>query len=451
MKKEEEKMKGKKLKIFLSVIFITFALMVSLTLTQEGTTIIVPGDYPTIQEAIYAAGDGDTVYVSAGTYSLSTNGEVFPIYMKNGVSLVGEGADVCTLDAEQTSKVIVCNYISDTSTKIEGFTITNGSGELGGGIFCLLSSPTITNNVITGNSADKGSGIYCIFISSPIIINNVIAGNSASKEGGGIYCEFLSSPTITNDNITGNGASEGGAGIFSLFSYPTITNNIITGNITNSGGGGIHSDFLPASSITYNDVWGNFPLDYWGCVAGTGCISEDPLVADPILIDYNLRASSPCIDVGDNDASGLPEYDFEGNPRIGDGDGDGLAVVDMGAFEYQRVTEAIIDIDPDTLNLGSKGTWITAYIELSAGYNVADIDVSTLLLNDSVQAESRPASIGDDDNDEIIDLMVKFDRAAVEALLKVGDNVEITVSGSLTDGTKLVGSDIIRVISKGKK
>jgi len=444
-------MNGKKPKILLSVIFITFAFMVSMTSTAEDSVIIVPSDYPTIQQAIDAATYGHTVYVSAGTYSLSTNGEIFPIIMRNGVSLVGEGADVCILDAGQTSKVIVCNYISDTSTKIEGFTITNGSGSLGGGIYCLFSSPTITNNVITGNSAYKGGGIYCIFFSSPIMFNNVITGNSASWEGGGIYCEFLSSPTITNDTMVGNSASFGGGGIYSLFSYPTITNNIITGNITNSGGGGIHSDFLPASSITYNAVWENIPQDYWGCVAGIGCISEDPLLVDPILIDYNLRAGSPCIDVGDNDASGLPEFDFEGNPRIGDGDGDGLAVVDMGAFEYQRVTKAIIDIDPDTLNLESKGRWITAYIELPAGYKVADIDVSTLLLNDSVQAESRPASIGDDDNDEIIDLMVKFDRAAVEGLLEVGDNVEITVSGSLTDGTQLVGSDIIRVIRKGKK
>jgi len=371
--------------------------------------------------------------------------------MKNGVSLVGEGADICILDAEETSKVIVCNYISDTSTKIESFTITNGSGTLGGGIYCLLSSPTITNNVITENSAYKGGGIYCIFFSSPIMINNVITGNSASWEGGGIYCEFLSSPTIKNDTITGNSASSRGGGIYCLFSYPTITNNIITGNINNYGAGGIHSSYLSSSYITYNDVWGNTPQDYLGCEAGTGCISEDPQFVDKILADYHLRAGSPCIDAGDIDASGLPEFDFEGYPRIFDGDGDGIAVVDMGAFENQGVTEATINIDPDTLNLESKGRWITAYIELPAGYNVADIDVSTLLLNGSVQAESKPASIGDDDNDEIIDLMVKFDRATVESLLEVGDNVEITVSGSLTYGTQFAGIDIIRVIRKGKK
>jgi hypothetical protein len=445
-------MNGNKQKILLIVVFIALALIVSLASIAEDSVILVPSDYPTIQQAIDAANYGNTVYVSAGTYSLSTNGEIFPLIMKNGVSLVGSGADICILDAGQESKVIICNYIRDTSTKIEGFTITNGSGTLGGGIYCLISSPTIANNIITGNSAHKGGGIYCVFFSSPIMFNNVITRNGASWEGGGIYCEFLSSPTITNDIIAGNSASLRGGGIFSMFSYPTITNNIITGNIANSGAGGIHSSgFLPASSITYNDVWENIPQDYVGCGAGTGCISEDPLFVNPILIEYNLRAGSPCVDLGDNGASRVPEFDFEGNPRIVDGDGDGLAVVDMGAFEFQGVTEATIDIDPDTLNLKSKGRWITAYIELPSGYEVADIDVSTLLLNGSVQAELKPASIGDDDNDEIIDLMAKFDRAAVEDILVIGDNVEITVSGSLTDGIQFAGTDIIRVISKGKK
>jgi hypothetical protein len=247
-------------------------------------------------------------------------------------------------------------------------------------------------------------------------------------------------------------SGDGGGGIYSVSSSPAITNNIITGNTSNSGGSGIHCD-SSFPSITYNDVWGNFPLNYSGCGAGTASISEDPLFVDPTISGYQLRAGSPCIDTGDNEAPGLPESDLDVNPRIVDGDGDGAAVIDMGAFEYQGVTaiEATIDIDPDTLNLKNKGNWVTAYIELPAGYNVADVDVSTLWLNDSVKAELKPASIGDEDNDGIIDLMAKFDRAAVEDLLEVSEKVEITVSGSLISGTQFVGIDIIRVISKGKK
>jgi len=105
-----------------------------------------------------------------------------------------------------------------------------------------------------------------------------------------------------------------------------------------------------------------------------------------------------------------------------------------------------VDFDPDTLNLNSKGKWVTAYIELPEGYNVSDIDVSSVLLNDGVPAETKWVGIGDYDGDGIIDLMVKFDRAAVQSILDAGDEVEVTVSGELTDSTLFEGTDTIRVI-----
>ena len=48
--------------------------------------------------------------------------------------------------------------------------------------------------------------------------------------------------------------------------------------------------------------------------------------------DFHLHACSPCIDEGYNLLS-LPDYDFEGDDRIVDGDGDGTATVDMGVDE----------------------------------------------------------------------------------------------------------------------
>ena len=110
---------------------------------------------------------------------------------------------------------------------------------------------------------------------------------------------------------------------------------------------------------------------------------------------------------------------------------------------------ATTDIDPDTLNLKSKGKWVTAYIELPDDYDVNNIDVSTVMLEDQVQAEVRPTEIGDYDNDGIADLMVKFDRQELISLLEVGD-AELKVAGELYDGTPFEGSDTIRVIDKGK-
>jgi len=54
---------------------------------------------------------------------------------------------------------------------------------------------------------------------------------------------------------------------------------------------------------------------------------------DPVNGDFHLEPNSLCIDVGNNAAPGLPDFDFEGDARIVDGNGDGNAIVDMGVDE----------------------------------------------------------------------------------------------------------------------
>jgi len=114
---------------------------------------------------------------------------------------------------------------------------------------------------------------------------------------------------------------------------------------------------------------------------------------------------------------------------------------------------ATIDVDPDTLNLKSRGKWITCYIELPEGYDVNDINVSTILLNDTIPAEAKPMAIGDHDNDTVPDLMVKFNRTMVsEFILSKGikyGNVTLTLAGQLYDGTPFEGADIIMVRMPG--
>ena len=112
----------------------------------------------------------------------------------------------------------------------------------------------------------------------------------------------------------------------------------------------------------------------------------------------------------------------------------------------ETLIPATIDIDPDTLNVKSNGEWITAYIELPEGYDVNDIDVSTIYLVDTILVDtSAPATVGDYDSDGISDLMVKFDRTAVVAYLGTEDvtedetgtdyYAELTITGELTDET----------------
>ncbi len=104
--------------------------------------------------------------------------------------------------------------------------------------------------------------------------------------------------------------------------------------------------------------------------------------------------------------------------------------------------EAAIDIDPDTLNLSSKGKWITCYICLPEDYDVADIDPNSVLL----EYEIQPESFRLDEQQQVA--IAKFSRSEVQGILDVGE-VELTITGQLMDGTVFEGTDVIRVINKG--
>lgn len=128
---------------------------------------------------------------------------------------------------------------------------------------------------------------------------------------------------------------------------------------------------------------------------------------------------------------------------------------------------ATVDLDPDTLNLGSGGEWITAYIELPEGYDVAGIDASSVLQNGAVSAVTDPnyefvtnqsEYLQDFDRDLILERMVKFDREEVEAVLEAGEEVTVTLTGKveydngISSGmASFEGSDVIKVTKKDSK
>jgi len=116
---------------------------------------------------------------------------------------------------------------------------------------------------------------------------------------------------------------------------------------------------------------------------------------------------------------------------------------------------ADVNIDPDSLLLkeGGNGNWITAYIGLPEGYDVENINVSTVTLN--VMGKNVTVSKSDIQENK---LMVKFDRVTVVSQIReqlpmmihltphVKEEVTLEVTGKLTDDTTTFqGSDTIRV------
>ncbi len=124
------------------------------------------------------------------------------------------------------------------------------------------------------------------------------------------------------------------------------------------------------------------------------------------------------------------------------GDDPGELIKENGYFNnFGAAIPATVDIYPDPLALGRLGGFVTAYIELPAGYNVNDVNISTIMLNLEVQAKSNPTKIRDYDEDGIPDLMVKFSRKEVVPLLSVGENT-LTITGEV-NGEAFEGSDTI--------
>lgn len=117
-------------------------------------------------------------------------------------------------------------------------------------------------------------------------------------------------------------------------------------------------------------------------------------------------------------------------------------------WDAPTVIPALIDIEPDVLNLKSSGRWITCYIELPQGQYVGDIDVSSIRLNECVPAEPWPYTVGNYDGDDLLDLMVKFNREVVGGLLDPGE-AEIRITGTV-DEEEFAGADTITVISPGR-
>ena len=431
----------KLLPIFFAV---TLSLVVSIVifpayLVMAQGTIYVPDDYATVQEAINAASPGDTIYVRSGTYNEN-------LIITKSLTLTGEDRDTTIITAQAWGSPAI-SITGQSNVTISNLTIRN-DGIDGVYVNGCNNISLINNNIYS----EYHEGVYIMNSSGIDLVDNDIQSNGTTGFAVGVW---IGGSPQSGFNLTGNNIhnSRTGMNIASLLNS-TISSNIISNNTLH----GISLSFSNGNNIAGNTISNNARAGIFLVSSSNNKVYNNNFIDNLTWQVYRSGGQNNVFNlakpIGGNywndwttpDVIPLPNGDgFVDNPYVFAGGQDNLPWAKQDG--WKRI-EATVDIEPDTLNLNGKGKWITCYIELEESYDVADIDVSTIKLNDEVDAELKPTGLGDYDDDGITDLMVKFDRTSVQELLEVGDEVEIVITGELTDGTSFEGTDTIRVIDK---
>jgi hypothetical protein len=345
--------------------------------------------FNTIQEAIDYASDGNIVLVFPGVYV-----ENVTIHGKSVNLRSHLGPQMTVIDGSAQKSVIqIFEESSPTDAVIDGFTIRNGGGSSGlsgdgFGVLMALNlgssgmgiSATIQNNIITGNNLRGGVGIISSTMGEHFeisIINNLIIENSARDAigGAGITVDVPEPTGFINveNNVIANNAGYSGGGLRFVSGDSNFMINVLNNTIysnTAEYGGGIAANasnvslinnifFLNSAQQEGNDLYlvqaglsanVSFNIIGDGQFAGVnGNISSDPLLVNPFSENFQLLALSPAIDSGVN--MDCPETDFLGTPRPLDGNMDGVALCDMGAYEYAVPLSSILIDGPSTGNV----------------------------------------------------------------------------------------------------
>jgi hypothetical protein len=354
--------------------FFLVLLLSGFAVTGSATVRNVPSSYGTIQSAIDSAGNGDTVIVAPGLYYENINFHGKKIIVASQFLLTRDLSDIenTIINGSQaadpdTQSVVLFISGEDTSSVLEGFTITGGKGTAwkdehsngtyreGGGILTAFTSPIIRYNRIVNNSAtDKvgltgaGGGGIRSGDGNPSILNNLIMMNTGHY-GAGIVLNF-SGGTVRNNVIYKNsgGRDFGGGGIWmnGNGSNPKLieNNTIIENSVPQNSGGGILIQSTIATARN-NIIWGNTAAtepqisiaagsmtvsysDVQGGWTGTGNINQYPKFTDT---SHYLLPSSPCIDAG-NPSSVYNDPEDTLNPGSALFPSMGTLRNDMGAY-----------------------------------------------------------------------------------------------------------------------
>jgi hypothetical protein len=412
---------------------------------------------------------GDKIHVARGVYRPAPAGgdKMATFQLADGVAMLGgfagagaedpdarevstfksvlsgdlNGNDETENELDDNSRHVLTGSGTSRSALLEGFVISGGvgsyNGSYGGGIFNLAGSPTVLRCVFTkirGDRTYSGNAIYGRGESYPVIANCVFEGGGESRA---VTCENPSTPTIVNCVFV----DCSWAAIEQYGGAPLIANCVFAGCKW-----GLFLDYSDAdirNCLFYDNEY-NLQLDGESQPVLTDCIDGvAPAFVDRLGGDYHLEPGSPCIDAGYNAAVQPGWVDLEGNERIIND------VVDIGVYESPapEVIEANLRISPQTINRNNRQARILARVRLPESVTIEMIDRNhpLVLLPGEIQADRQHVLSTGRSEQEVVYVFAFFKVDKLLQAVRKDGNVDVTVTGRLTDGRLFTGADTVRI------
>ena len=305
-----------------------------LVVTDGGDVAVFVVDAATVAiSGLSITGGGGTagggISVNSGTLTLTnvqvTDSNTHGIYNRGKLSLAN-----CVVSDNKEAGLINLGTLTVTGSAI--------SDNAGGGID-NRGTLTLNNSIVNGNVAMDGGGIYN---SGPATISNsTITGNTAYQEGAAVF-NAANSLKLVSTTVTANQADTTySGGITIAGGSVSAQNSILSGNF----GLNTWADSTPRDVLGSLNSASSYNLIGLGGGLSNGVNGNIVGVTDPRLgalknnggatATLSLLADSPAIDAGDPayNLATSPTVDQRGFSRLTDGNGDGVARIDIGAIE----------------------------------------------------------------------------------------------------------------------
>lgn len=353
----------------------------------------------------------DVIQLGSAVYLLSQSGRdeddalTGDLDIKGATTIRGVSAGTTIINALDLDRVF--HVFPGATLTLENLTIRGGEAFDGGAIFnegtVILKNVNVVDSEaynqgggifnaanavlnVTGSSIEKnfagsrGGGVNNLGSSS--YLNTTISTNTAISRGGAIFNETLATSSLINVTIAKNIAASRGAGLASETSKTaTLGNSIIENNVTvarvPSNGATSHRDLMGiVTSLGNNFIQ---VLDRRSTTAtAAGLLTTDRFGRDAtplVTLTGNLThsqgngvgihppiAGRAAVDGGSNSVypstNLLAQKDAVGNPRLIEGNADGIITIDAGAAEYLVNTPvAIFTATPNPASFGDPVTF----------------------------------------------------------------------------------------------